>query len=275
MELHAMRGRARACGRSRGRRAFIARPSGSILLRRTLPRYQKGPRAQSILAPYVQAIEDLLEEDDYRATMDLRADEELGLHRRLRHREAARPDDQGAEDSPGLRPVRDRARPPGAVRLGRLPGGGAIGPADDDLRLPLVLGFSRADYVEFVERTTLEVFMDGHIRAFHALGGVPAEILYDNMKLVVGAATRRAGPSGTASSSTSPTTTASSPGSARPTVPGPRARWKGRSITSGRASGGATASPGSGRRTRTSACGSPRRPTAASTARISRGWTSA
>ena len=49
----------------------------------------------------------------------------------------------------------------------------------------MVLGYSRAMYVEFVERCTLEAFMDCHIRAFGALGGVPAEILYDNMKHVV------------------------------------------------------------------------------------------
>ena len=34
-------------------------------------------------------------------------------------------------------------------------------------------------------RCTLESFLDGHIRAFHYLGGVPAEVLYDNMKHVV------------------------------------------------------------------------------------------
>ena len=49
----------------------------------------------------------------------------------------------------------------------------------------LVLGFSRADYVEFVDRCTLETLLDGHIRGFKYLGGVPAEILYDNMKHVV------------------------------------------------------------------------------------------
>jgi transposase len=56
----------------------------------------------------------------------------------------------------------------------------------------LVLGFSRAMYVEFVERCTLDVFMDCHMRAFRYLGGVPAEILYDNMKhVVVGSAPGR------------------------------------------------------------------------------------
>jgi transposase len=49
----------------------------------------------------------------------------------------------------------------------------------------LVLGFSWTDYVEFVEHCTLETFLDGHIRGFRYLGGVPAEILYVNMKHVV------------------------------------------------------------------------------------------
>jgi hypothetical protein len=49
----------------------------------------------------------------------------------------------------------------------------------------MLLGYSRAMYVEFVERCTLEIFMDCHIRAFMHLGGVPAEVLYDNMKNVV------------------------------------------------------------------------------------------
>jgi len=32
---------------------------------------------------------------------------------------------------------------------------------------------------------TLEAFMRGHVLAFEALGGVPREILYDNLKSVV------------------------------------------------------------------------------------------
>jgi len=48
----------------------------------------------------------------------------------------------------------------------------------------MVLGYSRAMYVEFVERRTLEAFMDCHIHAFDYLGGCPKEILYDNMKHV-------------------------------------------------------------------------------------------
>ena len=49
----------------------------------------------------------------------------------------------------------------------------------------MVLGYSRALYIEFVERCTLDVFMDCHINAFRYFKGIPAEILYDNMKNVV------------------------------------------------------------------------------------------
>ena len=46
----------------------------------------------------------------------------------------------------------------------------------------LVLGFSRAMFAMFVDRCTLQAFMDAHIHAFHYLGGIPMEMLYDNMK---------------------------------------------------------------------------------------------
>ena len=49
----------------------------------------------------------------------------------------------------------------------------------------MLLGYSRAKYVEFVDQCTLQTFMDCHINAFRYLKGVPAEIVYDNMKNVV------------------------------------------------------------------------------------------
>jgi hypothetical protein len=49
----------------------------------------------------------------------------------------------------------------------------------------VLLGFSRAMFACFVERCTLQAFMDSHIAAFHYLGGVPQETLYDNMRHVV------------------------------------------------------------------------------------------
>lgn len=49
----------------------------------------------------------------------------------------------------------------------------------------MVLGYSRAMYAEVLERCTMKHFLECHQRAFGYFGGVPAEILYDNMKNVV------------------------------------------------------------------------------------------
>ena len=48
-----------------------------------------------------------------------------------------------------------------------------------------VLGFSRFLYLEYVASTRAEVLVACHRRMFGAFGGVPREILYDNMKTVV------------------------------------------------------------------------------------------
>ena len=48
-----------------------------------------------------------------------------------------------------------------------------------------VLGFSRFLYLEYVASTRAEVLVVCHRRMFGAFGGVPREILYDNMKTVV------------------------------------------------------------------------------------------
>jgi len=47
------------------------------------------------------------------------------------------------------------------------------------------LGYSRASYVEFVTDEKLASLLGCHERAFEFFGGVPFEILYDNMKSVV------------------------------------------------------------------------------------------
>ncbi|MCI0574022.1 MAG: IS21 family transposase [Myxococcaceae bacterium] len=49
----------------------------------------------------------------------------------------------------------------------------------------LVLGHSRAMYACFFLGQTMECFLEGHVRAFEALGGVPRALLYDNLKSVV------------------------------------------------------------------------------------------
>ena len=45
----------------------------------------------------------------------------------------------------------------------------------------MVLGFSRKKHVEILERCNMLSFLQAHIRAFEALGGVPKEIIYDRM----------------------------------------------------------------------------------------------
>jgi transposase len=47
------------------------------------------------------------------------------------------------------------------------------------------LGWSRATYVEFVNDERLETLLGCHERAFYFFGGVPREVLYDNMRTVV------------------------------------------------------------------------------------------
>ncbi|MBP0447910.1 IS21 family transposase [Roseomonas sp. SSH11] len=47
------------------------------------------------------------------------------------------------------------------------------------------LGWSRAAYAEFVEDERLETLLSCHEHAFLAFGGVPEEVLYDNMRTVV------------------------------------------------------------------------------------------
>jgi transposase len=48
----------------------------------------------------------------------------------------------------------------------------------------LTLGWSRASYLDFSDTQALAAFLDCHERAFHYLGGVPEEILYDRTKTV-------------------------------------------------------------------------------------------
>lgn len=49
----------------------------------------------------------------------------------------------------------------------------------------MVLGWSRAIYVEFVRHADAGTFIRCHLNAFEALGGIPRRCLYDNAKTVV------------------------------------------------------------------------------------------
>jgi transposase len=47
------------------------------------------------------------------------------------------------------------------------------------------LGYSRASFVEYVENERIETLVACHVKALEYFGGVPKEVLYDNMKTVV------------------------------------------------------------------------------------------
>jgi len=47
------------------------------------------------------------------------------------------------------------------------------------------LGYSRRQYVEFTVRQDLETFLRCHVHAFRYFSGIPAELLYDNLKTAV------------------------------------------------------------------------------------------
>jgi len=49
----------------------------------------------------------------------------------------------------------------------------------------MTLAYSRFMYVHFYLAETMEHFLDGHVRAFEAFGGIPQTIVYDNLKSVV------------------------------------------------------------------------------------------
>ena len=151
----------------------------------TFPQYRKNKRQKSVLDPYRQIIDDFLAEDDYQVTWIFDRVKKMGY--------------PGSYETVRdyVRSVKERRNRLAYARFETEPGLQAqVDWGDFQIANPdssssmkymflMVLGFSRAMYVEFVNRCTLESFMDCHIHAFRYLQGVPAEILYDNMKQVV------------------------------------------------------------------------------------------
>jgi len=151
----------------------------------SFPVYNRKTVKPSILEPYHQVIRDFLNEDDYQASWILERLKRMGY--------------TGGYETVKLfvRSIKDQKTRIAYTRFETEPGMQAqvdwgdfkitdsSGKTSTVYAFVLLLGFSRAMYVEFVERCTMETFMDCHIRAFKHLSGVPAEILYDNMKNVV------------------------------------------------------------------------------------------
>ncbi len=151
----------------------------------SLPQYRKRRSRPSLLDPFKPVIRDYLEQDDYQATWILERLRNMGYggsYETLRDY---------------IRPLKEQKHRLAYLRFETEPGRqGQIDFGDFQIReangshttvyaFALVLGFSRAMHVEFIERCTLESFLDCHLDAFRYLGGVPAELLYDNMKNVV------------------------------------------------------------------------------------------
>lgn len=150
-----------------------------------LPRYCQRKRRESCLDPYKQIIRDYLEQDSYRTTWLLDRIRNLGY--------------SGSYETlrDFVRPLKEQKTRLAYIRFETEPGLQAqvdfgdfqiVNPDGSTTTVPafvMILGFSRALYAEFVDRCTMETFLDCHINAFRSLGGVPAEILYDNMKNMV------------------------------------------------------------------------------------------
>ena len=155
------------------------------IIQKKQPQYNKQKRRESILTPYHQMIRDWLDHDDYRATWIFDKLKDLGY--------------TGGYDTVRyfVRDVKNQKARLAYIRFETEPGCQAqMDWADFKVLNPdgstffvylfvMVLGFSRATFACFVDRCTLHAFMDSHIAAFHYLGGVPAETLYDNMRYVV------------------------------------------------------------------------------------------
>jgi transposase len=151
----------------------------------TFPHYKKNKRKRSILEPYAQIIKDYLEQDDYQAIWVFDRLKRMGyggsydtvkIHVRKIKEQQARLAYARFETEPGLQ---------AQVDWGDFQIQEADGKTTTIYAFVMLLGYSRAMYIEFVQRCTLELFMDCHSNAFRYLQGVPAEILYDNMKHVV------------------------------------------------------------------------------------------
>ena len=100
--------------------------------------------------------------------------------------------------------LRPRRRPEAFLRVRMLPGEqaqvdwGEFGKVQVDRAVrklsafSMVLSYSRHIYFRFYFNCRMGSFMDGHLRAFEAFGGVPRCLLYDNLKSVVTARSGRA-----------------------------------------------------------------------------------
>jgi transposase len=169
----------------------IARKAG--IDRRTVKKYLKegvipeyrGQKRTSQLIPYRSLIQGWLKQDDYQASR---------IHEMLTMQGFAGSYDIVQRYVKTLKEERDRVA---YVRFETMPGRqaqvdfGDFQVVEPDGTIKTVycfimsLGYSRHKYVEFIDKCTMTNFLACHQHAFAFFGGIPAEILYDNMKNVV------------------------------------------------------------------------------------------
>jgi len=184
------RWRAGASMRQIARELGLARNTVSLALRRVEARRAgdgSGPeRRPCLLDPYDAHVRDLLARyPDLNATRlleELRQRGFAGSYTVVRLR---------------LRELRPRPTPLPVIRFETAPGAQAqmdYSPFDIDFTgegrrrvyaFSYVLGYSRRQYLRFVEAQDCATTVREHVRAFEHLGGVAATCLYDNMKVVV------------------------------------------------------------------------------------------
>ena len=150
-----------------------------------LPRYKTRKKGPSKLDPFKEYIKGRIEEHDLSA---VRLHEELekmgytGGYTILREFARTVRKDRAIkavyryETAPGVQAQVDWASC-GAVEID-----GGVSPVHS---FDMVMGYSRAKYVEFTLDTKTETFIRCHLNAFQYFGGYPKELLYDNTKNVV------------------------------------------------------------------------------------------
>lgn len=151
---------------------------------REFPAYRAVER-HSQLEPYYKIIDDWLSTEDYRATRV--------------HELVTKQGYWGSYETVKryVRTVKEKRDRIAYIRFETMPGQqGQVDFADFQVLGPegqiqtlylfvMVRGYSRHMYIEFVERCTMTAFLDCHLNVFRYVGGVPCEVLYDNMKNVV------------------------------------------------------------------------------------------